>query len=786
MSYNEEQLPLYIPREKNITTNIPSNNSKYLITFQKQINDSKKPKNKKSKEIPDKKKPMNTKKNNKIITALYNFFNILFNNKNKKIILFFFILRLTSYLEFVIDKFIDIFALKFAVSILFSIPYLIIILDNESFFQLNSDFELNFLIFLKLLILFNKKMNFIEIILMSLNANLFTSFFTKKMHLKQYFYTLDAYIDKRFYKIYVFESEIIFIFFGFMINFFSFGFLLKKEKFAFYLFDDILIGLGNNYACNYFFLFEYLFLRKFIKYLIKYIFIYDNKYKNKEKYKYIYFTFFIFIIIQIIAINILNDSFSDKILNILFILLLIFIYENIGILLFLNLILLSLIIILVNNYMENNFSVEIIELVKNNIKYINISFLLSLVFIISIFILEKKQISNFYIKIYQRIFLIKIIFDLWLMIKYIYSLYKYNPINYFNIFTKTYKLFFSFFILNYILVLIFVLIKLYIYINPNDIDRSFQEIIIFINDKKLKNEIFYGGDSPFFEIQLYKKCKKLTNFLKEDITNSNKKMKAFKKILYAIIVFVFFFLALIINNVMIYFIIFFILLQFCSDFLNDIIFLILNKIFLFIYSFKEKEEEKNKFNKYKGDYMIQKYNKKILKQKAMNNIIQIKKDKFKFIYIISFFHIYIFFKKYFSQFYIYIYENIISLIQYKLFGKLEPLCNIIYQFIIINFYQEENNRNNFKENLFLFLFLLPNSLALIYSHYNGRKLNFFFQNYILTCFLPYFFKLDFAFSFLGFFNFFLMINLFAADTATYKTYKFWFFLFGIQSMNFKF
>ena len=99
MSYNEEQLPLYIPREKNITTNIPSNNSKYLITFQKQINDSKKPKNKKSKEIPDKKKPMSTKKNNKIITALHNFFNILFNNKNKKIILFFFILIFSLFLK---------------------------------------------------------------------------------------------------------------------------------------------------------------------------------------------------------------------------------------------------------------------------------------------------------------------------------------------------------------------------------------------------------------------------------------------------------------------------------------------------------------------------------------------------------------------------------------------------------------------------------------------------------------------------------------------------------------
>ena len=104
----------------------------------------------------------------------------------------------------------------------------------------------------------------------------------------------------------------------------------------------------------------------------------------------------------------------------------------------------------------------------------------------------------------------------------------------------------------------------------------------------------------------------------------------------------------------------------------------------------------------------------------------------------------------------------------------------------MNFYQEKFNKNIWKENIFLYLFLLPNSIAIINSHYNNTKLNFFFQNYILTCLLPYFFKLDFAIIFLGFLNIFLMINLFAADNMTYKSYKFWFFLFGIQSMNFKF
>ena len=551
------------------------------------------------------------------------------------------------------------------------------------------------------------------------------------------------------------------------------------------MFDDILIGLGENYKNDYFFLFEYMFLKKFIKYYIIYIFKYDYKNKSKQRSKIIYITFIIFIFVQFIYANILYSSFSDKILNISFILLLIFIYENIGTLLYPNLILLSISIILVNKYIESHFDTEIIILIKDNIKYINISFLLSLAFIISIFILEKRQITSFYIKIYQRIFLIKIIFDIWLMIKYIYSLYKYNSINYFDIFIKTYKLFFSFFIFNYVIVLFFVLMKLYIYINPNDIDWSFQEIIVFMNNKKLKKEVYYGGEANYFEIRLYKKCKKLANFFKEDISKSNKKMKSFQKILYSIIIFNFIFLAIIINDCMKYFLVFFILIQFCSDFINDIIFIILNKFALVIY-FRKGKEEQNRFKRYKEDYMIQKYNKKLKKQKAMTYIMSIKKEKLKFIYIIAFFFIYLFLKKTISKFYIFLYENVISFFQYKVLGRLEPLGNIAYQFLIMNFREEINNENILKENLFLFLFLLPNSLAIIYSHYNCIKLNFFFHNYMLTCLLPYFFKLDFTITFLGFINIFLMINLVLSDNATYKAYYCWFFLFGIQSMDFKF
>ena len=247
--FDEERLPLYIKNNKITNNNNSFNNSLNSITSPRQIDNNKKSIiNSKNKEISDEKKLIKLKATNKLVISIYNFINILFNNKNKKIILFFFILILAGYIEYFIDKFIDIFALKIAMSILFLIPYLIIILDNETFFQLNSDFELNYLVFMKLIILLNKKMNFLEIILLSINANLFKSVFIKKMHVKQYFYSLDGYIDKLSYKTYIFESEIYFIILGFIINIISLKFLLKREKFSFYLFDEIVFGISQN--CN--------------------------------------------------------------------------------------------------------------------------------------------------------------------------------------------------------------------------------------------------------------------------------------------------------------------------------------------------------------------------------------------------------------------------------------------------------------------------------------------------------------------------------------------------------
>ena len=787
MFKDEEELPLYHVENSDQEINYYTNKIKY------KSKKSSKKRFKKTKYQFDNEESDHDNKNikslkklyteNKFITSTKKYFSILFNTVNIKVVYLFFVLIIIENFEYFIGTFIDLFPVKFSLSILFIIPYIVITLDNEIFFELNSAFELNFLIHLKLLILFNKNMTFLEIISVTLCSTMFEIIFIKKMHVNQYYISLDGIINKKAYKIYVFESEIFLLIFGFTSNFIVLLYLLKNNKLYFHLFDEIFLSFGDNSQVMYFFLLQYLFSRKLIKYLFKYIFIHSENYKRKEKSIIINITFYIMIIIQIILLfKLLRCSFMQKNLFAIIIGLIIFLYENVGFILYLNMIIMSMIIYGANYFIDKNFDNNIILLIKKNLIYINISFFLTLIFIVMIFILEKRQISNFYIQIYQRIFLIKIIFDIWLIIKYIYSIYKFNPLNYFDIFLKTYKFLFILFLLNYFIILISVLTKLYIHVSPTDVEYYFEDIINFLNNKKEAEKVFYGGNAPYVEIRLYKTFSNLFSFLKDDISKSDKKTKAFKKILYSVILSIFIFLCFIINNFLIYFPVFFVLLQLFSEFLNDITFLIINEISSFFHIAFVKAKKKvfgDNLKKYREDYLIQKYNKKV--QLGDRNIY-IKKEKLKLIYLLLFFYVDILWKKIFSHFFIIFYEKIISYCQYKLFGKLEPLGNILYQIVIMNYYHEENSFFD-KETIALFLFLVPSSICIIYSHYFEKKIEFFFQNYILTSLLPLFFNMDILIVLLGFFNIFLMINIFAADEETYKNFKYWFFLFGIQPMN---
>ena len=88
------------------------------------------------------------------------------------------------------------------------------------------------------------------------------------------------------------------------------------------------------------------------------------------------------------------------------------------------------------SYIESSFEVKYQQLIYSNTFYITISSLLSLVFIFALFYIEKDNLASTYSLIYQRVFIIKTVFDLWLMVNFIYQLFKRDSENYFENFYK--------------------------------------------------------------------------------------------------------------------------------------------------------------------------------------------------------------------------------------------------------------------------------------------------------------------------------------------------------------
>ena len=187
-------------------------------------------------------------------------------------------------------------------------------------------------------------------------------------------------------------------------------------------------------------------------------------------------------------------------------------------------------------------------------------------------------------------------------------------------------------------------------------------------------------------------------------------------------------------------------------------------IFIFVKFQIDDEDEKKSFSKK-------------IQQKKLN---ELRKGKYKLIYILIYPYLAILWKFLFSKIYIIVYENILIKIQFFFLGKLEPVENIIYQFIIKNNINDDFSFFNF---IILILFILPNTLCVIITHINEMKPNFFFQNYLITSLIGIFIKTHPLILITGLINIFIMINIFAADEETYNTLFFWFDLLGINSSN---
>jgi hypothetical protein len=134
--------------------------------------------------------------------------------------------------------------------------------------------------------------------------------------------------------------------------------------------------------------------------------------------------------------------------------------------------------------------------------------------------MEYNNIGNIYNMIYQRIFILKVIFDIWLIINFIYKLYKDNPHTYFDSFCNVYRSIFMGFVLNYVFVFLCVGIKLFVYAKPSDVDFYFDNLVQYIANEKHKdtqiNPIVYGSSTPYVEIKIYKTFRKFISRFEND------------------------------------------------------------------------------------------------------------------------------------------------------------------------------------------------------------------------------------------------------------------------------
>ena len=88
----------------------------------------------------------------------------LLNKKDSSIRYLFFILIVIFYIEFYLINLTDIFVLKLSIAIIFLVPLIILTIEYERFFQVCSLFEINSIIFIKILILFSVKLSYFDII----------------------------------------------------------------------------------------------------------------------------------------------------------------------------------------------------------------------------------------------------------------------------------------------------------------------------------------------------------------------------------------------------------------------------------------------------------------------------------------------------------------------------------------------------------------------------------------------------------------------------------------------
>lgn len=637
--------------------------------------------------------------------------------------------------------------LKASLSLIFFIPMVVLLFENDQLFKICSLFEIKIIIFLKIMILFKKNLTFFEIFIFGFIYNLFQVKFVKSLYINDWFLGNEI-KNRALYKMKNFNENFSFLLVGFTVNNLLLLYFAFKHKLSFYLFDDIIYHPNTFY----FTIFIYLSSRKLFTYLYK--ISKSQFYFNTIKHSKLILLFLIFIHLSITFFIFENRNISSLLISSFISLFFIFTYENFGTLTFVFLLIIYFIKKMFLSYIEGQFDLVGQRNILNNTFFMTLSALLSIMFIFALFYIEKDNLASIYNLLYQRLFIIKSIFDIWLIVNFIYQLFKQNGQNYFDKFYDIYYVIFLIFVANYVVVFICVFLKLNVYVKESDIDFYFGGMVKYVaKEKENINAALYGSSTPYFEIKFYKIVK---NFFKHFNIENNKNphYKALKNICNFVVLEIFFLFCFIANNSLIFYLIYFIMLQFTQSSFNFI-----RKIIKLIYSlFTPKNKDSN-----------------ILYENNFKKLI--KRSKYKLIQIFLFPYLIVIWKVFLVKFLLFIYEYFFAKLQFMAFGKLEPVTNVIYQFLRIS---DQSTPFTIWDIVILVAFILPNTYCVLYCHICECEPSFFYKNYAVFNLVGVFFNFHILILIIGMLNIFIILNIYSADEETYDFLSIWFDLWGVE------
>lgn len=201
-----------------------------------------------------------------------------------------------------------------------------------------------------------------------------------------------------------------------------------------------------------------------------------------------------YIFFQIVMSYLLTGSITCFIISFILMAVMYIIHSKVSFLLIPLLIIFYFESVLLNVYLNSHFNPHEIRHINTNFKYSNLSLFLSVVYIVIIFL--ESNLTRIYYEIHQRIFYLKVLLDLLLLVSYVYNLYAEFKGNYLEFFDKSYYLIFILFTIHYMIIYFIVFSKLNFKIDEKTILSYFPEI-------KMENN-FYNRHTPYFEIKFNK------------------------------------------------------------------------------------------------------------------------------------------------------------------------------------------------------------------------------------------------------------------------------------------